>query len=389
MTPEDARRFINRQFRATKFSDNTGDQIVPETFVDVLDAIERFIPFPDDYENEKLKRFLWSGCRKFNRWFVPSPFVVSPELENTHARFADSLLRSAGGVPDNAAVFLVHAVRDTLYRAFNAVPLPLSPDKVSELDALHERLKGIPSPSTPIKIEEFERERKTVTYLMEGLRTGTLQTRCTFSLPYPVTKCRFNFGLVWTGIHVECTLTPSFAQPSALMTQGAPSTVIVPAVSTRWQFGTTQVELKISALIDHSASVEPLQLPMEPLPVAGWPNIFRLAFQLVYEASWRLRDHDNYISVWVPSPSDLGDIEYKLVIPNHDDINVIRKSNPALLNIAFVGAAPAVSDSADIGTVESTEWFGKCRILAEQYLTLGDTREALFWLNVGVESRAV
>jgi len=32
--------------------------------------------------------------------------------------------------------FLVHAVRDTLYRAFNAVPLPLSPDKVSELDAL-------------------------------------------------------------------------------------------------------------------------------------------------------------------------------------------------------------------------------------------------------------
>ena len=44
--------------------------------------------------------------------------------------------------------------------------------------------------------------------------------------------------------------------------------------------------MKLAALIDHSAEVEPLQLPMAPLPLLGWPNIFACTFQLTYESLW-------------------------------------------------------------------------------------------------------
>jgi hypothetical protein len=124
---------------------------------------------------------------------------------------------------------------------------------------------------------------------------------------------------------------------------------------------------------------------MEPLPVEGWPNIFRIVFNLLYEMSWRLRGNKEFIGIWVPSPADLGSITYWVSSTTGTKINEIQKSNPALgLKIFY----PAVSGSeaVDLGSIDETPWHGRCRILAEQYLNLGDTREALFWLNVGVES---
>jgi hypothetical protein len=386
VTPGDARRFIDSHFRRSVFTDSAGDSIAHENFVEVLDAIDKLIPFADGKQNENLKRFLWSGCRKFNRWFGPSPFVVPAHFEISHARFAEALLRSARGVPDNAAVYLMHAVRDTLYHTLNAVPLPLSQEQLREIESLLKRAESIREPSHEIKRNEFSNERDTLYALIRGLRTGELRTLCSFSLPYPLVRRPLMFELSWNGIRVEGKLLPTFTQPAGFMSQGMPPTVIVPAVSSRWQFGATQIDLKLTALIDHGAEVEPLQLPMEPLPLSGWPNIFRLTFQLTYESLWRLRDRDDYIGKWVPSPSDMSDIEYRITVPGHADINIIRKGNPALLSIGFIPATEPDAVPANLGAIGSTEWYAKCRILAEQYLTLGDTREALFWLNVGVES---
>ena len=386
MTPGDARRFIGSHFRRSVFTDSAGDSIGYETFVELLDAIDKLIPFSDSKQNESLERFLWSGCRKFNRWFAPSPFIVPAHFEANHARFAEALLRSARGIPDNAAVYLIHAVRDTLYRTFNAVPLPLSQEQSKEVDGFLNRAEAVPEPSSAIKIAELSNERETLYALIRGLRTGELRTLCEFSLPYPLVRRPLMFELSWNGIRVDGKLLPTFTQPAGFMSRGVPPAVIVPAVSSRWQFGVTQIELKLAALIDHSAEVEPLQLPMAPLPLSGWPNIFRLTFQLTYESLWRLRDRDDYIGKWVPSPSDMSDIDYRITAPGHADINIIRKGNPALLSIGFNPATEPDPVPVNLGAIGSTEWHAKCRILAEQYLSLGDTREALFWLNVGVES---
>lgn len=40
----------------------------------------------------------------------------------------------------------------------------------------------------------------------------------------------------------------------------------------------------------------------------------------------------------------------------------------------------------DLGNALLIEWSRRCRVLAEQYAMHGEAREAIFWLNVGVES---
>jgi hypothetical protein len=158
----------------------------------------------------------------------------------------------------------------------------------------------------------------------------------------------------------------------------------MPRVSTRWQFGTATLEFKFSGLIDHSTKTEPLQLPMEMLPVDGWPNIFRVVFNLIYEAFWALRSQSAFIGIWVPSPADLGDIEWWIHTARDQRMNYIRKGNPAL---GMIGFNPSLNEEKiGLGSLPRSSWTSKCRVLAEQYLTLGETREAMFWINVGAES---
>jgi hypothetical protein len=207
-----------------------------------------------------------------------------------------------------------------------------------------------------------------------------------FTVPYPLIRGPLDFRLVWDSLAVQGRLTPSFVKPAELMVNMALPTVMVASHPTRWQFGSTTVELEIGALIDHSIQVAPLQLPMEPPLVEGWPNGFRVAFQTIYEVCWRLKSRQDFLGTWIPSPSDLGDVEVWIITKNNPQIGFLKKGNPAISYTGFVPAATASGAVVDLGEVAVAPWHVRCRVLAEQYLAVGDTREALFWINVGGES---
>lgn len=385
MNFSDACRFIEKHFKKSVFTDATGDAISPDDFSAVLDAVLPFIPFPFRKKNEMLASFLWSGCRKFNRWFAPSPYIVPDEFTSLHARFSGTLFKIESS-PCNAPVFLVHSVRDRLYRDFNQRALPLNQKAAGEIRDLMSDLEAIPEPTIPTKRAEFQREAAIASELLRALQEGDLVTNSKCTLPYPLVRSSLTLKTSWQGVPVVCRLKPKFSTPRELMMQGAPLTALVPRTATRWQFGTTIVELEFKALLDHSSRAEPLQLPMDPPPTDGWPNVFRVVFHLIYEISWVLRQRDLFIGTWAPSPADLGDIEYWISTAKDSRINDIRKSNPALGLIGFHIEDVETENVIDLGEISTTSWHGRCRILAEQYLALGDTREAMFWLNVGVES---
>ena len=124
---------------------------------------------------------------------------------------------------------------------------------------------------------------------------------------------------------------------------------------------------------------------MEPLPVTGWPNGFRMAFEIVYDVCWRLRSHPDFLKAWIPAPADLGDLEVWIQTNEEKQIGYVRRGNPALLFTGFI-PRDTPGEIAELGESDQVPWYGRCRVLAEQYLSIGDTREALFWINVGVES---
>jgi len=144
------------------------------------------------------------------------------------------------------------------------------------------------------------------------------------------------------------------------------------------------MEISLSGLIDPSIQVPSLQLPTVEIPIDDWPNGLNLAFEIAYHVCWGLRGQSDYISIWVPAPGDLGDLESWLACPGAERINYIRRGHPSLPYEMFVPSSEPLS--IDIGDIEPISWSGKCRVLAEQHAMLGETRESLFWLNVGVEA---
>ncbi len=284
----------------------------------------------------------------------------------------------------NAPIFMMHVIRDDIYAEFAGVPLPLIPEGQSSLEELAARIAAVPLPFEPTKLNEALKGRAEIEQIISGLKGGTLRNHLKTTLPYTLTRQPVNFRMEWEGIDLSGTLTPKFAAPVDLLVQAGPPTVLAPRTSTRWQYGQTSVELAFSGLIDPSIQVPALQLPSIDLPFDEWPNGVRLIFEVIYQCCLALRQRSEFISIWVPAPADLGDIESWLSCPDPARINYIRRSNPSMVFEAFVPSTTAVT--ADLDSVKRSPWYMRCRALAEQYSTLGETREALFWLNVGVES---
>jgi hypothetical protein len=384
MNPGQTRRWINRRFGNERRNErSTANPPTEEEMVEVLDQLSGLL-ISGEKEQTALELFLYAGCGRFDRWFAPSPPSVPSHYSEVFRRFAECLAASERLVM-NSPVFLVHSVRDALYADFGGVALPITEVQALTLDGHARRLADIPVPEHPTKKSEFQQAKAELSEIIEGLRQNTLRSFLKTSVPYPMLRRPVRFALDWEGRKVFGNLTPEFSAPPSLIIQTAAPTVLVPHGTTRWQYGRTLVEIEIVALIDPSISVAPLQLPSVDLPFDTWPNGLRVAFELLYEASWQLRGRPEFVSVWVPAPGDLGDIESWCATPGLAQINYIRRSHPSML---FEGFVPTVEPSPviELGSAAVSFWHMKCYVLAEQYASFGETREALFWFNVGVEA---
>lgn len=119
-------------------------------------------------------------------------------------------------------------------------------------------------------------------------------------------------------------------------------------------------------------------------PVEGWPKAFTLAFAVIRDLVWYLRARHEGLQDWIPAPRDLADVEYFLQTSETPRLGYIRRGSPAALQQMFV--APTEAVTLDVGELQPLSWFAECRLRAGMYLELGDTNEALFWLNVGAEA---
>jgi len=286
--------------------------------------------------------------------------------------------------PMNAPIFLVHSLRDQLYDRFDGVPLPLGAEAETDLEELSTQLADVDIPDHPTKGEEVLKERHELAAIIGGLRSGKLKSRLRTNLPYPLCRQPIEVLLRWEGLDVVARLTSEFVTPSQFWVQTAPPNAVRPTSTTRWQYGSTSVEIELHALIDPSLRVPALQMPATDVPLDAWPNGLRVAYEIIYQSCWALRGREEYVATWVPAPGDLGDIESTIMMPDRADLGFIRRSHPSVLFELFTPSPDPIV--IDIGAVTDLEWFKRCRVMADQYASLGEVREAIFWLNVGVEA---
>jgi hypothetical protein len=379
----EAKRWIEHHYgNQTRYQKTKSSPPSDDEYIQALRHIDH-IRFVTNSEKKTRELFLYDGCLRFGRWFVPSPPSV-PFSHKENFRRCAHLLQQVEHVPMNAPVFIVHTIRNDLYTEFADLPLPLGQVEITHLKKLSSCLDEVPVPNNEVKRDEFTKAIKEVKEIIVGLEDGTLRSYLRTTMPYPIARRPVQFTFNWGKVPIKGTITSTFLTPSELLCQAAPPLVLAPRTPTRWQYGKSLVELEFSALIDASIQVPALQLPSMELPFDTWPNGLQLAYEILYQACWELRRYSEFISIWVPSPGDIGDIESWVSSSDNVNINYIRRGHPSMLLNGFVPTKEALS--VEFGNVGPALWHDRCRVLAEQYARFGETREALFWLNVGVEA---
>lgn len=383
MTLREAKLWVEKYFGSLRrFEASRGKPLEIEKFSEILEIVENYPKFLVKNHTAK-ELFLYAGCVKFNRWFAPSPPSVPEGYRDLEKRFAEALAAHEE-IPMNAPAFLVHSIRDELYHKYGSNKLPLDVSKMIGLAQLTEALDQIPVPEQTEKKEEMLKSRSEVAHLIEGLRSGSLVTKLKTFLPYPLAVRPLQLQLHWEGLNTVIRVDSHFASPTDFMLQTVPPNVSRPMSTTRRQYGTSTVEIELPSLIDPSFQVQPLQIPAVGVATEAWPNGLKVAFEIIYRIFWALRHHPDYIGTWVPAPGDLGDIESIVVLNGQNDLGFIRRTNPSIVFNVFSPSTEPLT--LDLGVAADIEWYKRCRVLADQYALLGEAREAIFWLNVGVES---
>lgn len=348
----------------------------------MFDAVQASIPFRKPAQNQALTLFLFAGACRFDRWFVPTPFVVPSTRAARFAKFVGALRRAEGSDPTNCPVFQMHLIKDGVFRRLDGIAI----GKASEdlLNLLREEVGKVHVPAHPVKKAEFEVQRSEVLTILDGIADGSLRTVISFRTPYVLHKQPLDISLVWQCIRMQIRVSPHFRQAeSNFVSAGGGAALSVGA--SRWQAGTSHIEIKMATLLDGSAYTEPLQaLRGHDLPFEGWPKSFSWAFSIFHDLAWQLRERHGGHQDWVPAPRDLSDLEYSVETSVRGGLEFVKKGSPAELLMVFEPSADVLR--IELGEIDSLPWSTECRARAEMYLELGETNEALFWLNVAVES---
>ncbi len=199
------------------------------------------------------------------------------------------------------------------------------------------------------------------------------------TLVIQLTDSRFTYE----GMDSKIQATPNFSKTSVgFVNVDHAATQVGPS---RWQSGFTEIAFEFSALVDCDAFSEPLQALIEhDAPIDGWPKCFVLAFKVLQEIAWQLRLNHGGEKSWIPTPSDFEDIEWTIRSSSNPKIEWKRKGSPTALIRAFTPSTEILN--LNLGPLEPTKWSVRCRSFAIMYFEIGQTNEAVFWLNVVVEA---
>ena len=356
---------------------------IPHTFyMEVVEAVSDQIPFADPSENQTLCCFLFFACQRFDRWMgLSMQYVMPPTLSETFAKFVEYLSIAEGSRQNYSPAFRFAVIKNKLLGTFDMRPAEsISTDELLSFKAEAEAIVP-PDHVSEIVSEFYETEKRSLLNLIASIEDRSVRTTINTTLPYVLHLSPIVAKLTWKNIPVTMKLTPLPGVDGPSLKMGAG---VQPQGPTRWQTGETEIEIELEALIDCDKAVEDLQAQEENAPPSeGSPQSYSLTFNLVHEFAWILRLREGGEKQWIPSPRDLYSISWA-TIAGDDELLAKQYMTPGAGVKMFAPITETLN--LDIGELAAMPRHEKCRSLALMYLSAGETNEALFWLNVGIEA---
>ncbi len=372
---------LDQNFPATSNSGENFQDISDDEYIKLLKGVLRYVRLDRGKNRLCINRFLYSGCVKFDRFAVPTPFVVGRQQHLHFKSFLDALIKAEHGDPTNTALFMLRDIRCQIYRDYDTKPSGSA--GTSAIKDYCENVEKVVQPGNPNGISNFQEEKEKCIDILNGLNDGSLKTTIKTRIPFIIHRSPLTVCFNWSGIDVRMSSDPSFIQGEQSFASFGPASQ--QQGPSRWNTGYTELRLDFDALIDCDSFAEPLQaIHGEKSLFDGWPKCFSVAFHILREVVWNLRLEHGGENQWIPAPTDIGYIEWWISSSRRDQIDWCCKDSPASMMNLFVPSSERLD--IDLGSLLEPIWSEQCRSFAIMYFEMGQKEEALFWLNVGVEA---
>lgn len=374
-----------REFVENNFTDN--DEVVKQSreysrkkFRKILFTLGTGSKFTEHKLGLAGERFLYAGCLRFDRWYSPGPYVVHHKDREYYEQFLTTL-QATGTTPDNTSSLELGLLKWDIYDALDRT----SPDEVSsdEIEAWKSRLTDIPRPSSPQKRGDYAGFSDDCKGLIKGAQEASLETVLTTVIPIVPLEKPTTVNCTWRNLEVSITFEPHHRIPQNTFVNPGEDSIALPIESSQWQHGITETNISIQGLLDAQAPEPSLTSPPHSSPSTNWPAMWVFSFELLEAVLWKLRVDADGPANWSFSPNDIGAITWKIMVG--DQVIDSLTQDPPGVTLKIIGSKEG-QDTVDMGTLSLVPWFVRCKELAKDYATAGETSEAVFWLNVGAEA---
>jgi hypothetical protein len=358
-----------------------GKTLSDNVFVEVLNTIEKRLPYKDGPTGRAILHFLFSGCIKFDRWTVPTPYVLDQEYRFQFERFLNYL---ANSVEDstNTARFFADQIKWDLFDLLDSTS-NYNSSQLEKLSQLEIRLDRIVKPNSKDKLQEYEEIFYACKRIIDGVRNNSLTTKISTRLPVIPVISPIKLNTHYKNMNLIVNFTPHFVNTAHTFVNVEDDSIAVPLTSSQWQNGHCDISIEIQGLYDPTLPVKSLISGPETYQFENWPRVFVDSYEVIDSIIWQLRHEQNAIGKWILLPNDIASIEWEL-FSNQGRIDWILQGPPGSI-IRVMPKTSSVTE-VEIDLDKKIQWYTRCKIIAEAFLGTGECNEALFWLNVAIEA---
>lgn len=324
-----------------------------------------------------LSKFLYYNCHLFNRFSIPTARYHVKEEQVIYEEYLNIFEIIENGFIDN---LLTLQIDKLIWQLLNEIELKEN----IEFQKYYNKLEIIDSLKHSLsekKREEYFDHYDKLINLITGCKTNTILTTITCLLPVSPILKKTIINTKFDSTVIEIILTPNFSNTVGSIRTNSDA-AIVQNTNSSWQYSTCNVVIEICGYLDLLKGYKKLYAEYDVQDTFN-PWIFTFTYEILCNISWQLRKKNkDFITNWLVFPNDIEAVTYELKA-NNQNIQWIHYPTKTGFKIQKMNNS---SDNININLDDEVLWHEKCLILAEDYLSLGEARLSIFWLNIGIES---
>ena len=371
----------NRILALYKEGNSAYERLKQDEYQQLYFAVRPYISLKEIGWQNAVSRFLLYGAKAFDRFMGPlRPQYVDEESYDMFCNFLSSVRSIWGDTQYPTCTLTLDKLWWDVFRECNL--MPYDEEMESFLTQCGHDVQAVVVHETDANlVQDVEKKKSLLFGLIKDIREGIIRTKIHTSLPFSFSDSDANVQLQVDGVNVRvkiCNQSQGCSLPGTKIAEGSTMTTSGPS---SWTTTSCELDIEADCLMD-GLELKPKATLQREEDDRFWTAAFDFTYRVVTALWMFFQEQDNRSASWPPLPNDIHYLDYRVVAEDRNYDNEYT-TNPALVYHVRSLKKPVQEYSIDD---EDARWSSYTYRFAKVYAESGQLKEAIFWLNVSVES---